>query len=195
MTTIDTFNEASVGFILRYGNSLVEVSTSFGGEIAKRDLGAALGPQRIATCEGTAQSRQELRELNHLIELSKHAFIEHRGAAEREYERMCLEMAPASAEEFSNYFNMRVRLDLEFEITLLNCMVDFCTHAIALCDLIDDRRAFLEVTPEMVCFDEDDDLESYQRLHQAACDAIAEHKRIDANRKAILAANVERLSR
>ena len=47
----------------------------------------------------------------------------------------------------------------------------------------------------MVCFDEDDDLERYQRLMQATLDAIAKQKWIDANRKAILAANIERLSR
>ncbi len=194
MSTIDSYNEAFLAFMARYARTLADLSATIGSEIAKRDLSAALSPQRLVTEAGTAQSRQELQEFNHLMELSKRAFIEHRAVAEREHSNMCLEAAPAAA-ELSDYFNMRVRIDLQFEISLLDCMVDFSANAIALCDLIDARRDLLEVTPTMVCFNEDDDLERYQHLFQATIGAIAEHKRIDANRKAYVAANVERLAR
>ena len=101
----------------------------------------------------------------------------------------------AAATELSAYFNGRLELDLQFEIALLDCLRDFCANAELICDLIDERRDSIDVTPTMVCFDEDDDLERYQSLMQAALDAIAKQKWIDANRKAILAANIERLSR
>ncbi len=179
----------------RYAKTLVELSTTFGAEIAKHANGLALSPQRLGSIAGTAQSRQELDDLNRLLAQCQQAYIAHRRAAEREHEALCRDVAPAAAVELSNYFNARVELDLQFEIALLDCLRDFCASAGAICHLIDERRDFIEVTPAMVCFVEDDDLECYQRLMQAVLDAVAKQKYIDTNRKAILAANMERLSR
>lgn len=130
----------------------------------KLQLERVLSQERLASPEGTAQSRATLEQLREFMHLHKAAFEQMALACSTELARALAEVPKHLREEYCTGVVTSINWQLEAQSLLYRNRERWIAAAMEICQLIDTCRDAVVFAEEGMGFANDDDLERFQAL-------------------------------